>query len=285
MYSVLKEPNCLHKLNKYDFVPKIISSFQDYEHFYLVTTFFEGQSLNFLKSDKLTEEQIKFVCACVIQSLLYLRKEKIIHRDIMMKNIVMDNDKYFNLIDFTYSIKYLEKGNNKHNMITYNRVTPPEMYYNNSEYDYNSDYYRLGSVIYYLIFKKYPYTIKKEKKINEVFTEYKGISNYSFSCIDFMNKLLIANYTKRIGFKDIKELIKHNWFKDFDWKKLEKRKIKSPFKFYKNELKKSSCSNHKLYIDRIRNFKKLSKLNIYQKLADKFEYVNKDIVNKILKNY
>ena len=89
-------------MSEYDFVPKIISSFQDYEHFYLVTTFFEGQSL----SDKLTEEQIKFVCACVIQSLLYLRKEKIIHRDIMMKNIVMGNDKYFNLIDFTYSIKY-----------------------------------------------------------------------------------------------------------------------------------------------------------------------------------
>ena len=188
MYSILKEPNCLHKINKYDFVPKIISSFQDYEYFYLVTTFYEGQSLNFLKSDKLTEEQIKFVCACVIQSLLCLRKEKIIHRDIMMKNIVMDNDKYYNLIDFSFSINYLEKGNNKHNMITYNRVTPPEMY-NNSEYDYNSDYYRLGSVIYYLIFKKYPYTIKKEKKINEVFTEYKGISNYSFSCIDFMNKL------------------------------------------------------------------------------------------------
>ena len=80
-------------------------------------------------------------------------------------------------------------------------------------------------------------------------------------------------------------MIKHNWFKDFDWKKLEKRKIKSPFKFYKNEIKKSSCSNHILYIDRIRKFKKLSKLNIYQKLAYKFEYVNKDIVNKILKNY
>jgi hypothetical protein len=27
------------------------------------------------------------------------------------------------------------------------------------EYDYNSDYYRLGSVIFYLIFKTYPYII------------------------------------------------------------------------------------------------------------------------------
>lgn len=282
MNSILKEPIFLNKLTKYDFVPKIISSFQDYENFYLVTTFYEGQSLNFLKSNKLTEEQIKFVCACVIQSLLYLRKEKIIHRDIMMKNIVMDNNKYFNLIDFSFSIKYSEKRIKENNMITYNKVTPPEMY-NNSEYDYNSDYYRLGSVIYFLIFKKYPYTIKKQKKITEVFTEYRGINNYSFSCIDFMNKLLISNYKKRIGFKDIKELIKHNWFKDLDWKKLENRALKSPFQFYQNDLKKSSCRSRAIPIERIKKFKIISKNHAYQKLAKNYDYVNKDIINNYKK--
>ena len=88
------------------------------------------------------------------------KKRKIIHRDIMMKNIIMDDEKYFNIIDFSFSIDYLNKNNNKNKMITYNRVTPPEIL-NYSNYDYNSDYYRLGSVIYYLLFKIYPYTKKK----------------------------------------------------------------------------------------------------------------------------
>ena len=70
-------------------------------------------SLKSFKKLDLNEEQIKFASACVIQSLDYLRKENIIHRDIMMKNTIMDNDKYFNVIDFSFSINYFEKKDEK----------------------------------------------------------------------------------------------------------------------------------------------------------------------------
>ena len=109
IYSHLTEPNILKKLIQYDFFPKIISSFQDYDYIYLITTYYEGKNLNFLRDTYLTEEQIKFVSACVIQSLTYLREKKIIHRDIMMKNIIMDKNKYFNVIDFSFSINYSQK--------------------------------------------------------------------------------------------------------------------------------------------------------------------------------
>ena len=142
VFSVLNEPLILKKFSIYNFLPSLISSFKDYDNIYLITSYYEGKSLDYLREEILTEEQIKFVSACVIQSLIYLRKEKIIHRDIMMKNIMMDNDKYFNVIDFSFSINYLDKNNKRNSMITYDMVTPPEIL-NNSEYDYNSDYYRL----------------------------------------------------------------------------------------------------------------------------------------------
>ena len=283
MFSILNEPNFLVKLNKYNFLPKIVSSFQDYDNFYLITTLYEGKSLNYFRTKNLSEEQIKFVSACVIQSLFYLRKEEIIHRDIMMKNIILDNDKYFNLIDFSFSIKYLDKNIEKNNMITYSRVTPPEIL-NKTEYDYNSDYYRLGSVIYFLIFKDYPLTIKKNNITNQ-FIINKIYKNYTSSCIDFLSKLLISDYTKRIGYKDIKELMNHEWFKGLDWKKLEKRKIKSPFKFFSNELNKSSCSKFIIPMNRIIRYKIISKKKIYLNLTKNFDYVNKIIIyNLINKN-
>ena len=96
VFSVLNEPLILKKFLIYNFVPNLISSFKDYDNIYLITSYYEGKSLDYLRDEILTEEQIKFVSACIIQSLIYLRKEKIIHRDIMMKNIMMDNDKYFN---------------------------------------------------------------------------------------------------------------------------------------------------------------------------------------------
>ena len=49
-----------------------------------------------MRNDILTEEQIKFALDCIIQLLNYLREKQIIHRDIMMKNIIMDKNKYFN---------------------------------------------------------------------------------------------------------------------------------------------------------------------------------------------
>ena len=136
-----------------------------------------------------------------------------------MKNIIMDKKRYFNVIDFSFSINYSEKEKKKKYMITYNKVTPPEML-EFKVYDYNSDYFRLGSVIYYLIFKTYPYTVKLKNKITNIKVNYKDIKNYSRDCIDFLNKLIITDPQKRIGFKDINELKNHSWFFGYDWNNL-----------------------------------------------------------------
>ena len=103
IYSHLTEPNILKKLIQYEFIPRIISSFQDYDYIYLITTYYDGKSLNFFRNDNMTEWQIKFISGCVIQSLIYLRKENIIHRDIMMQNIVMDKEKYLMYHNGLYS--------------------------------------------------------------------------------------------------------------------------------------------------------------------------------------
>ena len=105
MFSHLKEPEILKKITKYNFVPQLVSSFQDYDYLYLVTTYYEGKTFQHFRNNNMTEEQIKFVSACVIQALEYLRNEQIIHRDVCPVNIIMDSESYFNLIDFSFSIE------------------------------------------------------------------------------------------------------------------------------------------------------------------------------------
>jgi serine/threonine protein kinase len=274
IYSHLTEPNILKKLNKYDFFPKIISSFQDYDNIYIITTYYDGKTLNYYKNDNITEEQIKFVSACTIQSLSYLREKKIIHRDIMMKNIIMDKNKYFNVIDFSFSIFYSEKDNDKKYMITYTRVTPPEIM-KFKTFDYNSDYYRLGSVIYYLIFKKYPKLVNNIKNIK---VDYKKVKNYSHNCINFLNKLLISEPKKRIGYKDINELKNHSWFNGYDWNSLENKRMNSPFKLIKSENKKR-CRKVSITDLILIKYKSNSKIKLYKLLIKKFNYVNTNFLN------
>lgn len=284
IYCHFHEPNILKKFQNYYFLPKLISSFQDYDNLYQVTNFYEGNTLYYYKDILMTEDQIKFISACIIQSLFYLRKKKIIHRDIRMNNIILDKYNYCNLLDFSYSINY----NKKNNFLNYIKGdsydNAPEIE-NGSLYDYNSDYYRLGgSIIYYLMFKKYINDIKKEKNITEIVIDYNNITNYSFASIDFINKLIITDYKKRIGFKSINELKNHFWFKDFNWKKFSKRKINSPLKFLKSKMNKSKkfiCFKFKFTLKNKLAFNKISKKLFYKKSLRNFNYVNKKIIFKI----
>ena len=120
-----------------------------------MTNLFEGSTLNNIKDLIFSEDQIKFISACIIQSLSYLRNEKIISRDVTMNNIIMDKKRYLNLIDFSFSINYDNK-NDKNTFLVISPIdsSPETNDFNKLLYDYNSDYYRLGVIIYYLIFKK-----------------------------------------------------------------------------------------------------------------------------------
>ena len=229
MHIFFNEASVLKNLSKYNFIHKIIASFHDYDNLYFVSKYYEQKTFNYLDKNW-NESQLRFFSACLIQTLLYLRKNQIIHRDIHFGNLVFDKDKYIILIDYHVAIEYQNKNNHIYDIVGSPELCAPEMI-NLSTYDYNSDYYRLGGMIYYIIFKKFPNYIKFETNLKDIIINPHEIKNYSFSCIDFINKLLINNYTKRIGFNNIDELKRHNFFKNFNWKDFINKKMKSPFRF------------------------------------------------------
>ena len=275
IYAYLNEPYILKRLINYNFLPKIISSFQDYNNFYLVTNLFEGNNLDCAKDNIFSEEQIKFISACMIQSLSYLRKEKIISRDVTMNNLIMDNERYLNLIDFSFSISHKDKKDkNSFLLISPIDSSPETNDIKKSPYDYNSDYYRIGVIIYYLIFKRNINVIKNESNVTELKIDSNNIKNYSSSCIDFLNKLIINNFRKRIGFKSINELKNHHWFKDFDWKNFEKKKMNSPLNF----IPKKASSKCEFILTEKNNY-----TFTFNKILGKYNFVNKEIIRNILK--
>ena len=284
IYSHLTEPNIQKKFNQNDFLPEIISSFHDYDFIYLITTYYDGKTLYSFLKQNMTEKQIKFVSACIIQALSNLREKKIIHRDLSSKNVIMDKNKYFNVIDFSFSIHYSQKDNKKKYLSTFKNITAPE----NLKFrkiDYNSDYYRLGSIIYYIIFKDYPYNVKLKNNITDIKINYKDVKNYSPNCIDFLNKLIISDPKKRIGFKDINELKNHPWFNRFNWDNLVKKKLVSPFKLIEKIFDERQCINIYKPPAFLIKYKTNSKQNHYKFLIKKFDYVNKKILNQILRIY
>lgn len=202
-----------------------------------------------------------------------------------MHNIIMDKEKYLNILDFSYAINYSEKNNFNNYIVGDIFDNSPEVQIG-SMYDYNCDYYRLGgSILYYLIFKKYFNEVKKEKNITEIIINY-NTTHYSEYCIDFLNKLVITNYSKRIGYSSICELKNHSWFKGFNWDNLSNRKIKSPLIFRKNTFNQSICSKFDFGINDIIYYKKkieVKNFKNYKNLLINYDYTNKRFVLNILK--
>ena len=283
IFSYLQEPHILKKFTKYNFTQKIISSFQDYDNLYLITEYYEGENLYSFKDEIFNEEQIKFIAACIVQIFTYLRRENIIHRDISMKNLILDNDNYLNILDFSYAIKYQHKVDFRNYLICYYDIDNPPEIQSLSPYDYTVDYYRLGgSILYFLLFKQYANAVKKDNNITELVISENITENFSKEGIDFINKLIINAPFQRIGFNSVEELKNHPWFDGFDWDKFIKKEIKSPLKFAKIDTSEKICQKFDFAQNILRRYKMNSKKKSYKKLIRNYGYVNPDIITSIL---
>ena len=212
------EVKTLEHFKNNNFIQKIISSFHDYDNLYFVSKFYEeGVSGNL---DHIwNEKEIKFFSACLVQIFIGLREKKIIHRDIHYWNLMLDEKNYIILIDFHISIDYENKDNPNYNRIGSPKFCSPELI-KGLEYDYNSDYYRLGIMLYYNIFGEFPKSIDEKINMNNI--NLNKAKNLSFSCIDFIKKLIVSDKNKRIGFNSVDELKNHEFFNNFNWNKLIK---------------------------------------------------------------
>jgi serine/threonine protein kinase len=275
--SLINEPYILNRFKQQaNFVPEIISSFQDYDNMYIITSFYDGPTLGYFEDKTLSEEQIKFISACIIQSLKYIRKYNIIHRDLTILNVIMDKNNYFNLIDFSFSVDYSNRKSNKLKCNSLRIDTPPEIR-NNSEYNYNSDYFRLGNLIFFLVFKKYPWDLKKLTNSTEIFQIMKIKQNYSNFLFQFVDGLIQKDIKKRLGYKNINELINHPWFNKFNWKKLKKKEIKSPFDSCEFKINKPICKRFKKRRKFVKSYLSIRKKEYYLKSMKLFEFSKYEI--------
>jgi serum/glucocorticoid-regulated kinase 2 len=98
-----------------------------------------------------------------------------------------------------------------------------------------ADWWSYGTLIYEMLFGIPPFFSQNVEKMYEFITksELKFPKKFEVSddVKDFLSKLLIKNPKERFGAHGgFEEIQKHPFFKDIDFKALEEKKIKAPFK-------------------------------------------------------
>ena len=236
--SVANERKFLEMFN-YNLLCNMYYAFQDVDTLYIIMDYLSGGDLRYhiCRRNYFTEEETKFIAACITLSLNYIHERNVIHRDLKPENLVFGADGYLHLTDFGIAMEY-RKGVDVVSASGTPGYMAPEAIIN-KPHDFCVDYFALGVIIYELMIGERPYQGKNRKEIKEqMFTlEIKLDSDdlpedwEDENIIDLINKLLKRKKSKRLGSKGCSEIKNHPWFKDIQWEQIENCTLTAPFVF------------------------------------------------------
>ena len=162
---------------------------------------------SFLKAKpgrKLKEDECKYIFKQIVEGIVYLHSKNIIHRDIKLENLLLDEIKTLKIIDFGFSVcvKPDQKINNFCGTPTY---MAPEIV---SKKEYSGapvDVWALGVLLYVLLCGTFPFKAQDEKELYRKII--KGTFDFpphlSYGAKNLIAKLLMYNPFDRIESKDV----------------------------------------------------------------------------------
>ena len=201
----------LHRSINHEHICKYEHSFEDKNNVYILMEYCEkGNLATLLRSRmRLEEIEIRFYMFQVLLVLKYLRKQKIIHRDLTLGNIFLKDYKTVKIGDFGFAFR--ENDYDEKNGVicgTPGYYTPES---NNCKYSYKTDIFDFGVCIYYLFGGKLPLQTSQESF--DLFLEgelkFEKSLRYSEDALDLIkNTITIEN--QRL---DLEKIYEHPFFK------------------------------------------------------------------------
>ena len=237
--SVANERKFLEKFH-FNLLCNMYYAFQDDDTLYIIMDYLSGGDLRYMicRRNFFTEEETKFIAACITLNLNYIHDKNVIHRDIKPENLVFGANGYLHLTDFGIALEYHRGENGVRSASGTPGYMAPEAITNKRQ-EFSVDYFALGVIVYELMLGERPYQGKNRKEIKEQMMnleikldkddlpeEWKDEN-----IIDFINKLLERKKKKRLGYKTDLEVKNHPYFNNISFDLIENMKFESPFIF------------------------------------------------------
>ena len=201
----MTEIKVLRKL-KHPNIIRLKGWFEDEENIYLVLEYIPGKDCSkFFKHNLPTKSQLRKIMKQLIEALLYCHSRGIVHRDIKLENILIDDEFKIKLTDFGLcAIKNDEYEVLSGQMGTV-RYTAPEMLEGNG-YNDSVDIWGIGVVLFMLLTGSYPYDGSDKQNIfQRIQTRNIHYSKYDLERkeVKLLRQLLQKDPEKRIEIEDI----------------------------------------------------------------------------------
>jgi serum/glucocorticoid-regulated kinase 2 len=195
--------------------------FQSELRLYFVMPFIQGGELYkiFQSKKRFSEETVRFYGAQIALAIGELHSKGIMHRDLKLENILVDNKGYLKIIDYGLA-KVLKTDELAQSYCGTPEYLAPEMV-DYSGHDSCVDWWALGILMYEMLIGVTPFfnrqrqvlvnKIKNSKIIFPDRAHYK--IEYSDELVDLISLLLKKDRKARLGFKDgVNEVMAHPFF-------------------------------------------------------------------------
>lgn len=230
------EKDLLQSLN-YPFIVKLHKTFYDELAIYLMTSFVAGlEMFDVIKNiGVLDNRNARFYIGSLLLTLEYLHGEGIVYRDLRPDRMIIGNDGYVMLVDFSSAKRIGESENRTNTIVGSPHYMAPEIILGKG-YGYLVDLWSLGVVMYEFMCGILPYGEDETDpvKIYHLILHSRHKFTHSFNirknyqAINLMNILLNKVPEARLC-GDYAYLKSHAWFEELSWDDLLARKLKAPY--------------------------------------------------------
>ncbi|KAI8061310.1 kinase-like domain-containing protein [Thamnidium elegans] len=216
----------IHRVLKHDYIVKFHSCFEDKLNIYLVLELCKNGTLsNMLRARKvLTEDEVRFYMGQILSALRYMSDNRILHRDLKLGNVLLDENMDCKLGDFGLAALLLNKEDRRRTICGTPHYIAPEILFNKEGHNHRADMWSAGVLMYNLLFGKHPFHHDEPGKLYEQVrqnemnveysfpTKYTGYRPVSDNAKDLIRKLLVNNPDDRLS---VIGALEHSFFSDF----------------------------------------------------------------------
>ena len=212
--KIQNEINIMKKLRNHKNIIKLFEYFETEKYICIIMENIPGGSLlNIInKMSKIPESYSKYIFKQIIEGLIYIHENGIVHLDIKPDNILIDLSNQIKICDFGVGKQIKQNQLLKDSCGTPAFVAPEILL--NSPYDpFKCDIWSCGVLLYSMITGFVPFRGNNDYELhkNIISGNFQKIHFATFECNDLIQKLLNVNPNQRILLSDI---LKHNWFNE-----------------------------------------------------------------------
>lgn len=216
------------------FISRLVYAFQTEKKLYLVTELYKGGDLLFHlnKEGHFNEKTAKFFLAQIILLFEFLHSKNIIYRNLSPENVLLDNEGYIKLNDFSTSRMNIEEYNSGTDTFCgLPEYCSPEMI-NGTPYGKCVDIWCMGILLFEMLFGETPFKDMNRDKLYKkiIFNTPDFTTNnvsVTYNAVGIINKMLEKNAENRITLQEIKT---HPFMEEVDYGKIYQKLEISPLK-------------------------------------------------------